>query len=241
MDSQSNETLGPQQESPETQLVASERARTTVFEKLVDWFVESDPWHVRRYVGDLRERFPDASNDELARKVVGLKSLKNGFVGAATATPGFLAFPIAIPADLIMSWKIQINMAMCVAHIYGHTIDGEDAKRSFKTDIYLILAGNAARDCLSVFGVNVDAVTKKSIKLYLTREVTIEVWKLLARKIITTAGVRAFSRVSRAIPLIGAPIGFAFDYSATRSVGDVAVNYYGPDSAEAVEVAAAMS
>ncbi len=210
--------------------------RATVFERLVDWFVDSDPWQVRRYVRDLRARFPDANNDELARKVVSLKSLKNGFIGAATGTPGFLAFPVSIPADLVMSWKIQINMAMCIAHIYGHPIDREDPNVDSKTDIYLILAGNSAQDCLHVFGIHVDAVTRKTIKRYLTREITIELWKHLARRIIATAGVKSLSRMSRAIPLVGAPIGFAFDYAAARSVGECACDYYGPAHDEMVAV-----
>ena len=217
--------------------------RATVFERLVDWFVESDPWEVKRYVRDLRQRYPEASNDDLARKVVSLKSLKNGAIGAATGAPGFLAFPIAVPADVIISWKIQINMAMCIAHIYGHTID-EDPAADPKTDIFLILAGNTAKDTLRVLGIDVDVVTKKTVKRYLTREVTIELCKHLARKIISMAGVRSFSRMSRVIPLVGAPIGFAFDYAAARNVGECACAYYGraqeePESAVPVDAASA--
>jgi len=213
-----------------------ENDRATVFERSVDWFVGSDPWQVRRYVRDLRARFPDANNDELARKVVSLKSLKNGFIGAATGTPGFLAFPVSVPADLVMSWKIQINMAMCIAHIHGHSIDSQDPDVDSKTDIYLILAGHSATDCLRVFGIQVDAVTRKTVKRYLTREITSELWKHLARRIIAMAGVKSFSRISRAIPFVGAPIGFAFDYAAARSVGEFACDYYRPDHDEMVAV-----
>ena len=49
-----------------------EQQRVVVFEKLVDWLIETDPWKVRRYVQSLRERYPDATDDELVEKVVGL-------------------------------------------------------------------------------------------------------------------------------------------------------------------------
>ena len=65
---------------------------------------------------------------------------------------------------------------------------------------------------------------------------TIELWKHLARRIIATAGVKSLSRMSRAIPLVGAPIGFAFDYAATRSVGECACDYFGPAHDEMVAV-----
>lgn len=225
---------------PAGDLAASEPAaqdRVTVFERLVDWFVETDPWQVRAYVRDLKDRYPDASAEELARKVVSLKSLKNGFVGAAAGTPGFLAFPIVVPADVVVSWKIQINMAMCIAHIYGQAIDTQDPDADIKTDIFLILAGSSAKECLSILGIDVDAVTKKTVKRYVTREVTMELCKHLARKVISVAGVRSFSRMSRLVPLVGAPIGFAFDYSAARSVGECACDYYRPaEESEAAEV-----
>ncbi len=200
------------------------RERVVAFEKLVDWFIETDPWQIKRYVEGLRERYPDATDDELARKVVSLKSIKNGLVGAATGVPGFLAFPIAIPADVIASWKIQINMAMCIAHIYGHAID--PTKDEIKTDIFMILAGSGAKESLNLMGVEVDQVTKNAIRRYVTREVTIELWKHLGRRIIRTTGLRSMHRMSRVMPLVGAPIGFAFDYAATRSVGEAACDYY---------------
>jgi uncharacterized protein (DUF697 family) len=205
---------------------SKERERIVAFEKLVDWFIETDPWQVRRYVEGLRERYPDVSDDELAGKVVSLKSIKNGLVGAATGVPGFLAFPIAIPADVITSWKIQINMAMCIAQIYGHTLD--PSKEEIKTDIFMILAGSGAKESLHLLGVEVDQVTKKAIRRYVTREVTIELWKHLGRRIIRTTGLRSMHRMSRVVPLVGAPIGFAFDYAATRSVGEAACDYYRP-------------
>ncbi len=237
MAEQANNSTGEHETAED--LAASEsvaRDRVTVFERLVDWFVETDPWQVRSYVHDLRDRYPDASDAELSRKVVSLKSLKNGFVGAAAGTPGFLAFPIVVPADVIVSWKIQINMAMCIAHIHGQAIDTQDLDADIKTDISLILAGNSAKDCLRILGIDVDAVTKKTVKRYVTREVTMELCKHLARKIISVAGVRTFSRMSRLVPLVGAPIGFAFDYSAARSVGECACDYYRPtDKPVAVE------
>ena len=68
--------------------------RLAAFEKLVDWFIEFDPFEVKMYVEEQRERNPDLTDDELANRIIGIKSVKNGLVGAATGVPGFLAMPI---------------------------------------------------------------------------------------------------------------------------------------------------
>ena len=209
-----------------------EEQRVVVFEKLVDWLIETDPWKVRRYVQSLRERYPDASDDELVEKVVSVKSVKNGLIGAATAVPGFLALPIVVPADLIASWKIQINLALCIAHIYGHEIDGHNVAK-IKTDLFMILAGEEARESFEVMGVEVDQVTQETVRRYVTREIAIELWKHLGLRIMRMTGVRSFARLSKAVPLVGAPIGFVFDYSATRTVGEAAREYYSPQQSAA--------
>lgn len=218
------EMLPPSDENPAD---VTEAERFVVFEKLVDWFIDSDPWQVRRYVQNMRERYPEASNDELAERVVSIKSIKNGLIGAATGVPGFLAFPIAIPADVIASWKIQINLALCIAHIYGHDIN-RDSSEDIKTDIFMILAGSNAQESLELMGVEVDQVTKDTVRRYITREVTIELWKHLGLRIMRMTGARSLVRFSKVVPLVGAPIGFAFDYAATRSVGEAACDYYSP-------------
>ena len=210
--------------------------RVAAFEKLVDWFIEFDPFEVKMYVEEQRTRNPDLTEDQLAVRIIGIKSVKNGLVGAATGVPGFLAMPITVPTDLLMSWKIQINLALCIAYIYGHDIDNK-SRDELKTDLYMILAGNGAKEHLRVLGVEIDEVTKKSLKRYVSREMLAGIWKQIGRHIAVSTGRRSATKLSRMIPLVGAPIGFAFDYTATKSVGAFAKRYYGGDrNVEVVDV-----
>lgn len=211
--------------------------RVAAFDKLVDWFIEYDPYEIKGYVDDFRARYPDLTDDDLATRIIGIKSLKNGLVGAATGIPGFLAMPVTIPTDMLMSWKIQINLALCVAYVYGHDIDNKDSD-DLKTDIYMILAGPAAKESLSVLGVEIDNVTKKAVKRYVTRELMSEIWKRIARQIAIRTGRNTALKLSRMVPLIGAPIGFATDYSAARSVGSFARDYYNRDFVVSAKMAA---
>ena len=137
-------------------------------EKVIDWMIETGQPDINEYVEKLKSHNAAISRDELARKIVRRKSLKNGLVGAATGVGGLITLPIAVPADLIFSWKIQVFMAMTIAKVYGQSIETAD----LKTDIYIILAGDAAKEALKRAGIEVGkGVTKKAVSKYITKEV----------------------------------------------------------------------
>lgn len=57
---------------------------------------------------------------------------------------GLITLPASILADLICLWRIQVSMAFSIAYVYGHTKDTTD----LKTDLYLILAGDSAKEAV---------------------------------------------------------------------------------------------
>jgi hypothetical protein len=216
--------------------------KLTVLQKIIHRVVSADPLKAKAYVDKLRQQHrPGGSGssgsglgeggnrgglsaDELARMVVRRKALKSGLVGAATGVGGLLTLPIAVPSALAVNWKIQASLIMAVAHVYGHTEDTLD----LSTDIYLVLAGDAAKEALKRFGIEASkTVTRKAVEKYITREVMKKIWKVLGRKIITKAGEKSLTSFVRLIPLVGAPVGFAFDWTSTRLVGGAAIKYYG--------------
>lgn len=178
---------------------------------------------ISNYVGKLREQNPGISNLKLSMKITGRKSFKNGLVGAATGVGGLITLPVSVPTDLIVTWKMQIYLALTIAHIYGHTSDTTD----LKTDVYLILVGNSSKEALKRFGIEIGkAVTQKAIQKNVTKEVMKKIWKYIPQKIITKAGQKSLTSFSKMVPLIGAPIGFGFDYFATKALGKMAIKYY---------------
>lgn len=191
--------------------------------KVVDWMIESGLRNVTDYVEKLRDSSPMISPKELAWKIVNRKSLKSGLVGAATGVGGLITLPVTIPADLLACWKIQIFMALAIAKVFGHTNDTTD----FKTDVYLILAGNEAKEALKRVGIEVGkGVTKKAINKYITMEVMKKIWSYIPRKILTKAGEKSVTSFMKMVPIVGAPIGFGFDWVTTRGIGKVAIEYY---------------
>ena len=196
--------------------------------RLVEWVIAADTAEVRTYVEGLRRKRPGIGPDALADRIIRGKSLRNGLVGAATGIPGFLALPLTVPTDVIVSWRIQVFMVLAVARAYGHDEDALD----LETDVYLILAGDAAKEAFKRVGIQLGKeITRRAVRRYVSREVAKRLWALLGRRIVIQAGERSLVALTKAAPLVGAPIGFAFDWVAARAVGRAAKRYYGHDGA----------
>jgi len=191
--------------------------------KIMDLVISQDHSAIENYVNKLREQNTGITNDELAKKIVDRKSLKNGLVGAITGLGGLITLPVTIPADIAASWRIQAMMAFSIAYAYGHTSSTTD----LKTDLYIILAGDAAKEALKRIGIEASkAIGKRMVQKYITREVMQKIWKILGQKIVTKAGEKSLTSFMKMVPLVGAPVGFTFDYAMARIVGSNAIKYY---------------
>lgn len=192
-------------------------------EKVMDCVISTDSASIKEYVDRIGRQNPGISSDELAKKVLSRKAMKNGLVGALTGVGGLATLPVAVPTDLVCSWRIQASLALSIAYIYGYTGDGAD----LKTDIYLIMLGDSMKEALKRCGIEVSKeVTKKAINKYITRDVMKKIWKVVGQKIITKAGEKSMTSFMKMVPLAGAPIGFAFDWTSAQAVGKVAIKYY---------------
>lgn len=192
-------------------------------ENVMDYVISTDYIAIEAYVDKLREQNTNISSNELAKKILNRKAMKNGLIGAITGVGGLITLPVSIPTDLICSWRIQASMAFSIAYVYGHTKDTTD----LKTDLYLILAGDSAKEALKRIGIEMSkSVTKKAVEKYITRDVMVKIWKVIGQKIITKAGEKSLTSFMKMVPLVGAPVGFIFDWTATQAVGKFATSYY---------------
>ncbi|AUN14694.1 EcsC family protein [Paraclostridium sordellii] len=192
-------------------------------ETVIDYVISTDSATIEAYVNKLYEQNPGISRDELAKKILHRKSIKNGFVGAITGVGGLITLPVSVPADLVCSWRIQATMAFSIAYIYGHTKDTTD----LKTDLYIIMAGDSAKEAIKRFGIEVSKnITKKAVDKYITKDIMVKIWKVVGQKIITKAGEKSMTSFMKLVPIAGAPVGFVFDWTATQAVGKIAIKYY---------------
>jgi hypothetical protein len=196
---------------------------TKSLDVILDKMIDSSQAGIALNIQKLKEQNPGISTDELAKKIIRRESIKSGMVGAFTCIGGTITLPVAIPVDLAVTWRIQIILAITIAYLYGYN----SKKMDLKTDIYIILAGDAAKEALKQLGINItNEITKRAVKKYITRNVMKKIWKIIPQKIITKAGEKSFINITKTVPVISAPVAYTIDWYATKTVGKFAIKYY---------------
>lgn len=179
--------------------------------------------YVEKYVDQLKSLNDDIDNHTLAKKIISRRALKAGGVGAVTNLGGLVTMPVTMPADLYITFRVQVRMVLAIAHIFGWDIND----REITTDVLLVMGGSGSLEALSGAGIKVgQEFAKKAVDKYINREVMKKVNKVISRKIITKAGEKSFTSFTKLVPLVGAPIGGGINLIGTHAVGKAALEFY---------------
>ncbi len=178
---------------------------------------------VEAYVDQIRKLNPDMDSLALAQRIVRRRSLKAGGLGGVCGLGGFITMPVTLPTNLYYTFRIQARMVLAIAHIYGWNIRDEDVI----TDMLLVMGGASSLQAAKNVGIPIaQEFAKKAVQNYINREVMKKINKVVSRKIITKAGEKSLVSFAELVPLLGAPVGAAFDYFGTRAVGRAAITFY---------------
>jgi hypothetical protein len=194
-------------------------AEAGAVERALRQVLNVDSQAVRDHVARLRAANPHAGADELAAGVVSRRALKAGGIGAITGLGGLVTLPVTIPANLLGTWRVQTTMLAIIAEIYDAEFEIDD--------FFLVLGGTAVTEAMKQLGINAGKdVTKRMVQKHVTRETMKHINRVVSRAIITKAGTKSATSVMKMVPLVGAPVGFAFDWTATRAFGKAGILYY---------------
>jgi uncharacterized protein (DUF697 family) len=113
----------------------STSAANAIVDQIFGAIDKTDAKAAAQRVADLRQRFAEESADQLAERVIRQRSLQAAAIGAvtsgATVIPGLgtvatLVFGVA--ADLQLTYKIQSELVLELAALYGRPISLEDKR-----------------------------------------------------------------------------------------------------------------
>jgi len=191
---------------------------------LLQVVIEREAKKVEEYVDHLRSLNEGMEREALVKKIISRRSLKAGGIGAICGLGGFLTMPVTMPSDMYLTFQIQARMVLAIAYIYGWNVHDSD----IATDILLVMGGNAGISALKNVGIKVgQEYAKKAVSKHITRELMKKSTRIVRRKIITKAGEKSLVSFTKLMPIVGAPIGGAFDYFGTLSLGKTALKFYG--------------
>jgi uncharacterized protein (DUF697 family) len=213
-----------------------------------EWFHRLVARALRNYwqsadAGYFRAKYPNDTDDQLARRMTSLACKNatgigvatgaamstNEIVGLLTAGEGGVGIPanLAIAAasiggEMIGVTHIQLKLLAQLGHLYGVPLDPDDPE-----DIWTIIAfavGGSAADMAGAFGMKVGRhVTGRTVRSVFSKE-TLKATQQLGRII----GVKILQKtlVKYSVPVASIAIGGTWNYVATRSMGRIAREHF---------------
>ncbi len=151
--------------------------------------------------------------------LINRKSQASAMFGGATAIPGTIpglgtvgTIATAVSSELIAVTKLEIELCLEIACLYGWDIRSEDRV----WEVLSIMAKSGRKPT------HEDEILRKMIE----RAVKTGLVRLI-RNVSRRIGLRIFKRVIfKIIPWIGIPVGAGYNLKSTREIGYVAESYY---------------
>lgn len=165
----------------------------------INKLVTPNPIALKQKLNHLRLNNPGLTDDQLVMKIINTEAFKAGLIGALTGLGGLPILPVALPIDFALSAKIQASLIHFIAYVYAPY----ESEADLKLKTVAIMAGGEAMKAAN-----------KAIQA-------------AARRLVIGLLARAVGKsILKVIPVIGAGIGFGFNWYTTQSMGQLTVKWY---------------
>ncbi|HEX3861181.1 MAG TPA: EcsC family protein [Stellaceae bacterium] len=152
--------------------------------------------------------------------VAALIARQTGIAGAAgfvTGCGGFVALPVAIPANLASALFIQVRLVAAIAHLRGHDLHSNDVRAL----VLACLTGSKAADTLKDAGVRLGTRVTRDAVGWVSPVVFKKLGHGAHTKLLAVAGSGA-ARLGKFVPVVGGVVAGGFDAAMTQLVGRTA-------------------
>ena len=159
-----------------------------------------------------------ATVEEAVKAVIAVHTRMAGMTGFATGCGGFVALPIALPANLAGALYLQTRLVAAIAHLHGHDLRSPRVRML----VLACLSGSKAADTLRDAGIRFgtrlgrDAVGWAAPVLFNKSR---HAGHLAALGVATSRGIAGLGRF---VPLLGGVVAGGFDAALTHMIGQTA-------------------
>jgi len=183
----------------------------------LDAIVEKARQRARFRVAALRLEHPGQDEVALGRRLVASMALRAGLAGAATGTLSLVALPIGLPAGIAFSLLLEAELIFALLELYELETGGAQGRLK----LYALWAGAGFADAAKNVGMRAGAsaiarVLAGSLPVRIIRRLN----PALVRAILRRLGLGWLPRAAKFWPVLGAPVGFALDRAALRTLGE---------------------
>jgi hypothetical protein len=170
------------------------------------------------YRSNPRYAHDEARIDAMVRFETG----KNFSVGFVTGMAGFMSLPVALPANLAVTWLLQARLSATLASLRGYPL----ADPWTQSLVLVSLTGAAAPELMRQSGIRLSQWATRHLVSTVSDAALLRLQQRVSSRLLT--GMAAKRTVGRMVPVVGAAVGGAFDAYAARSVATAARRLFLP-------------
>jgi len=147
------------------------------------------------------------------------KCTTSGFI---TGFGGVITMPLGIPANITSVVYVQMRMIACTAYFAGYDVNSDEVQ----TFVYACLAGVSVNELVKKAGVKLgEKMAVKAIKK-IPRKALTRINKKVGFKLFTKFGEKGLINLAKMLPIVGAGINGALDYTETKIIADRAYKMF---------------
>ncbi len=163
-------------------------------------FAAPDAEALHRHFTDMKAQNPNATQQQLVRRIINEYALRQGVVGAVTSLGGFVVLPFGLTLDMLHSARSTTALSYFIAQVYGI----QDVKQSLNLgQLFALSRGKVSANDLFAWQDKLMPAVYQQFMQWVLRKT-----------------------IAKLIPGIGAIIGFVVNYSSTQVFGRLAEQYY---------------
>ncbi len=196
-----------------------------LYKKSIEWDKHFDSAEVlaRWYTSKTRDKH------DAAKRLIRSEITKTSSSGFVASLGGLITIPLTVPADMYVTFLVQIRMILAIAYIGGKDLYDPD----MKTVVLSILLGTEVQDIFIKVGMK---PTAKKITFSFVKKVPAKVLLAVNKKIwirlFSIFGSKWLISVGLAVPLVGWLVGGGINYYFTRRIARNSIEVFIDETVE---------
>lgn len=160
--------------------------------------------------------------EEAAKNFIKWQIAKCTTSGFVTSLGGLITLPVAVPANLVSIWYVQLRMLAVLAAIGGH----DPSDDTTQTLAFMCLVGGSVKKSFQEAGVQF----ANKFALNMVKKIPGEVIKKINQKVgfrfVTKFGTKGIVNIGKMVPVAGGFIGGGIDFVETKIIAKRAYNIF---------------
>ena len=165
-----------------------------------------------------RYRARHATADDAVAALIAWQTGLAGAAGFVTGCGGFVALPVAMPANLASALYIQARLIAAIAHLRGHDIRSDDARML----ALACMTGSKAADTLRDAGVRFGTRMTRDVIGWASPLLVQKFERAAGVSVTAVAGAGNAAKFGKLVPVVGGLVAAGFDAAMTQLVGRTA-------------------